>query len=58
MVLRLTGLDPTGQLRLDETDAIALALAGLSQAGVVAGRPLPRTRGRPTLPPWIEAARV
>jgi len=58
MVLRLTGLDPTGRLRLDETDAIALALAGLSQAGVVASRPIPRTRGRPTLPPWIEAARV
>jgi crossover junction endodeoxyribonuclease RuvC len=32
MVLRLTGLDPTGGLRLDETDAIALALAGLHQS--------------------------
>jgi crossover junction endodeoxyribonuclease RuvC len=31
MVLRLTGLSPNGQLRLDETDALALALAGLHQ---------------------------
>jgi crossover junction endodeoxyribonuclease RuvC len=32
MVLRLTGLSPNGKLRLDETDALALALAGLHQA--------------------------
>jgi crossover junction endodeoxyribonuclease RuvC len=32
MVLRLTGLEPTTPLRLDETDAIALALAGLHQS--------------------------
>ncbi len=31
MVLRLTGLNPSGRLRLDETDALALALAGLHQ---------------------------
>jgi Holliday junction resolvasome RuvABC endonuclease subunit len=31
MVLRLTGLQPSRDLRLDETDAIALALAGLHQ---------------------------
>jgi crossover junction endodeoxyribonuclease RuvC len=32
MVLRLTGLPSPNGLRLDETDAIALALAGLHQA--------------------------
>src|SRR5207244_10449443 len=31
MVLRLTGLDARTGLRLDETDAIGLALAGLHQ---------------------------
>jgi crossover junction endodeoxyribonuclease RuvC len=31
MVLRITGLDATPRLRLDETDAIALALAALHQ---------------------------
>ena len=31
MVVRLTGLAPTDRLRLDETDAIALALAALHQ---------------------------
>ncbi len=31
MVLRITGLDATARLRLDETDAIALALAALHQ---------------------------
>ncbi len=31
MVLRLTGLDTNGKLRLDETDALALALAALQQ---------------------------
>src|SRR5207244_4573778 len=34
MVLRLTGLEAVGGLRLDETDAIGLALAGLHQRGV------------------------
>ena len=34
MVLRLTGLEPAAGMRLDETDAIALALAGLHQSGV------------------------
>ena len=29
MVLRLTGFEPTGRMKLDETDAMALALAGL-----------------------------
>jgi crossover junction endodeoxyribonuclease RuvC len=32
MVLRLTGLTPNGRLKLDETDAVALALAGLHQS--------------------------
>jgi crossover junction endodeoxyribonuclease RuvC len=32
MVLRLTGIDSSNGLRLDETDAIALALAGLHQS--------------------------
>ena len=31
MVLRLTGHSPEGPLKLDETDALALALAGLHQ---------------------------
>ena len=31
MVLRLTGLAPDDRLKLDETDALALALAGLHQ---------------------------
>jgi crossover junction endodeoxyribonuclease RuvC len=31
MVLRLTGFQPEGPLKLDETDALALALAGLHQ---------------------------
>jgi hypothetical protein len=31
MVLRLTDLTPNGRLKLDETDALALALAGLNQ---------------------------
>jgi Holliday junction resolvasome RuvABC endonuclease subunit len=31
IVLRLTGLAPDGRLKLDETDALALALAGLHQ---------------------------
>jgi len=32
MVLRLTGLTNNGRLKLDETDAVALALAGLHQS--------------------------
>jgi crossover junction endodeoxyribonuclease RuvC len=32
MVQRLTGLDPAERMRLDETDAMALALAGLYQS--------------------------
>ena len=32
MVLRITGLGATSRMRLDETDAIALALAALQQA--------------------------
>src|SRR4030088_2929473 len=32
MVLRLTGLPATDRMKLDETDAIALALAGLHQS--------------------------
>ena len=51
MVLRLTGLESPGTLRLDETDAIALALAGLHQRGHDAGR-----GRRPALPPAILAA--
>ena len=34
MVLRLTGLQATPHMRLDETDAIALALAGLHSTGL------------------------
>jgi crossover junction endodeoxyribonuclease RuvC len=41
MVLRLTGLDPATRMRLDETDAIALALAALHQV------PRGGTRRRP-----------
>jgi crossover junction endodeoxyribonuclease RuvC len=35
MVSRLTDLEPTRGMKLDETDAVALALAGLQQAGVM-----------------------
>jgi crossover junction endodeoxyribonuclease RuvC len=54
MVLRLTGLEAGGGLRLDETDAIALALAGLHQRvgggqwSVVSGRVEP-AHGRAAL---------
>jgi crossover junction endodeoxyribonuclease RuvC len=37
MVLRLTGLQSAEGMRLDETDAIALALAGLHQTGFGSG---------------------
>jgi crossover junction endodeoxyribonuclease RuvC len=37
MVFRLTGIEPTERMRLDETDAIALALAGLHNR-VVSGQ--------------------
>ena len=37
MVLRLTGLASTDGMKLDETDAIALALAGLHQTSTVGG---------------------
>jgi crossover junction endodeoxyribonuclease RuvC len=57
MVSRLTGLEPGGRLHLDETDAIALALAGISQFGTPSAPPR-RARGRPQLPPWVETARV
>jgi crossover junction endodeoxyribonuclease RuvC len=40
MVQRLTGLDPAERMRLDETDAIALALAALYQGS----HPLARLR--------------
>ena len=47
MVARLTDVDTTGRMRLDETDAIALALAALYQRS----HPLARlTSGRPRLP--------
>src|SRR5579859_226900 len=52
MVLRLTGREATERMRLDETDAIALALAGLHTRGLgsdVSGR------GRRALPPHIVA---
>jgi crossover junction endodeoxyribonuclease RuvC len=52
MVLRLTGLHPTERMRLDETDAIALALAGLHTRGRAA--PI-REHGRRALPPHILA---
>ena len=38
MVLRLTGLSSTATIKLDETDAIALALAGLHQMSGVGGQ--------------------
>jgi crossover junction endodeoxyribonuclease RuvC len=48
MVLRLTGLQSAEGMRLDETDAIALALAGLHQTGVTGQgsgvRPTSRSR--------------
>jgi crossover junction endodeoxyribonuclease RuvC len=53
MVLRLTGLAPTERLRLDETDAIALALAGLHAGGQATGV---RGHGRRALPPHIVAS--
>ena len=44
MVVRLTGIDATERMRLDETDAMGLALAGLYQkshplALIASGRP-------------------
>lgn len=47
MALRLTGLEPTAGLRLDETDAIALGLAALHQVAPVGlrGPALPRHSG-------------
>jgi crossover junction endodeoxyribonuclease RuvC len=44
MVLRMTGLTPTHRLRLDETDAIALALAGLHQSSHPLARYAARAR--------------
>ena len=45
MVIRLTGLDATHGMRLDETDAVALALAGLHQTTHPLAR-LAAARGR------------
>jgi crossover junction endodeoxyribonuclease RuvC len=53
MVLRLTGLEATERLRLDETDAIALALAGLHTGGQAT---TVRGRGRRALPAHIAAS--
>jgi crossover junction endodeoxyribonuclease RuvC len=53
MVLRLTGLESTERLRLDETDAIALALAGLHTGGQATAV---RGRGRRALPAHIAAS--
>jgi crossover junction endodeoxyribonuclease RuvC len=53
MVLRLTGLEATERLRLDETDAIALALAGLHARGQGSGV---GGQGRRALPPHIVAS--
>jgi crossover junction endodeoxyribonuclease RuvC len=55
MVSRMTGLEPNGRMRLDETDAIALALAGISQLGI-GGQGLAVGRKRTQLPPWIRPA--
>jgi crossover junction endodeoxyribonuclease RuvC len=44
MVTRLTGLEPTRGMKLDETDAVALALAGLQQAGPAGQRPASGSR--------------
>jgi crossover junction endodeoxyribonuclease RuvC len=57
MVLRLTGLQPTERMRLDETDAIALALAGMHQGSPARGqRSAARGHGRSALPPHIIAS--
>jgi len=59
MVFRLTGLAPTERMRLDETDAIALALAGLhnrvvsGQWSVVSAHPK-TTRGKAALRQHIQ----
>jgi crossover junction endodeoxyribonuclease RuvC len=58
MVLQLTGLDPGGRLRLDETDAIALGLAALSvvsRPGSVARNGFSTSRER--MHAWAEAHR-
>jgi crossover junction endodeoxyribonuclease RuvC len=44
MVLRLTGLQPTKTMRLDETDAVALAVAGLHQSNNPLARIMARAR--------------
>src|SRR6266571_3769002 len=54
MVLRLTGLEASSGLRLDETDAIGLALASLHQTGgdlIGAGR---KARGQAALRQLVE----
>jgi crossover junction endodeoxyribonuclease RuvC len=43
MVMRLAGLPPEGRMRLDETDAIALALAGLHMGPPEGNRPAGRS---------------
>ncbi|MDQ6675491.1 MAG: crossover junction endodeoxyribonuclease RuvC [Chloroflexota bacterium] len=60
MVLRLTGLESLQRLRLDETDAIALALAGLhnrvvrGQWSVVSAQPPEPNRGKAALRRHVE----
>ncbi len=60
MVLRLTGLEPTERMRLDETDAIALALAGLhnrivrGQWSVVSAHPAEPSRGKAAIRRHVE----
>ena len=47
MVQHMTHMDPGTRLRLDESDAIALALAGLSVAAGPPAHPQHRSRGLP-----------
>ena len=60
MVLRLTGLDPATRMRLDETDAIALALAALHQVprGGPQRRPVEREAVLQLLRERAQAGRV
>jgi crossover junction endodeoxyribonuclease RuvC len=53
MVEHLTGLEPLAGMRLDESDAVALALAALSVSA--GGRPMPARRNARRLPEHLLA---